>query len=57
MSESAAQKDEHAVSRAFIERATEFLLGDYLPKIERCLEKLTDEQILERARRYYRTAA
>src|SRR5215204_890693 len=38
-----------AVSRAFIERAEEFLLGDYLPKIERCLEKLTDEQIWWRA--------
>jgi len=33
------------VSKAFIARASEFLLGDYLPKIERCLEKLTDEQI------------
>src|SRR5215510_12463157 len=37
------------VSKAFIERASEFLLGDYLPKIERCLEKLTDEQIWWRA--------
>ena len=34
-----------AISQAFIARASEFLLGDYLPKIERCLEKLTDEQI------------
>jgi uncharacterized damage-inducible protein DinB len=32
-------------SRAFIERAREFLTGEYLPKIERCLERLTDEQI------------
>ena len=39
----------HSVSRAFIERAVEFLIGDYLPKIERCLEKLTDEQIWWRA--------
>src|SRR5215204_7584004 len=38
-----------AVSRAFIDRAKEFLLGDYLPKIERCLEKLPDEQIWWRA--------
>ena len=36
-------------SRAFISHATQFLLGDYLPKIERCLEKLTDEQIWWRA--------
>ena len=33
------------VSRAFIDHAIEFLTGDYLPKIERCLERLTDEQI------------
>ncbi len=38
-----------AVSKAFISRASEFLLGDYLPKIERCLEKLTDDQIWWRA--------
>ena len=37
------------VSQAFISRASEFLIGDYLPKIERCLEKLTDEQIWWRA--------
>lgn len=37
------------VSRAFIERAIEFLTGDYLPKIERCLEQLTDDQIWWRA--------
>ena len=41
--------DDHAVSSAFIKCAREFLLGDYLPKIERCLEKLTDEQIWWRA--------
>lgn len=39
----------NAVSRAFIERAIEFLTGDYLPKIERCLEQLNDEQIWWRA--------
>jgi uncharacterized damage-inducible protein DinB len=50
MSESATlQKDDHAIARAFIARASEFLLGDYLPKIERCLEKLTDDQIWWRA--------
>ena len=43
------KSDDHAISRAFIARASEFLLSDYLPKIERCLEKLTDEQIWWRA--------
>lgn len=41
--------DSSTVSQAFIARASAFLLGDYLPKIERCLEKLTDEQIWWRA--------
>lgn len=41
--------DDNAVSSAFIRCARDFLLGDYLPKIERCLEKLTDEQIWWRA--------
>ena len=36
---------ELATSRAFINHASNFLVGDYLPKIERCLEKLTDKQI------------
>ena len=43
------KSDDHAISRAFLACASEFLLGDYLPKIERCLEKLTDEQIWWRA--------
>src|SRR5829696_8403418 len=34
-----------SVSRAFIHRAIHFLSGEYLPKIERCLEQLNDEQI------------
>jgi uncharacterized damage-inducible protein DinB len=34
-----------SVSRAFIERAVEFLTGDYLPKVERCLERLNDQEI------------
>ena len=34
-----------SVPRAFIDRAIEFLTGDYLPKIERCLEQLNDQQI------------
>ena len=33
------------LSRAFIGQAREFLRDEYLPKIERCLEKLTDEQV------------
>jgi uncharacterized damage-inducible protein DinB len=33
------------VSRAFVQQARQFLRDDYLPKIERCLEKLTDQQI------------
>ena len=33
------------VSLAFIEKARELLKGEYLPKIERCVEKLTDEQV------------
>jgi uncharacterized damage-inducible protein DinB len=33
------------VSQAFIDRAIDFLTGEYRPKIERCLEQLTDEQI------------
>lgn len=41
--------DEHAIARAFLNRASEYMLGDYLPKIERCLEKLSDEQIWWRA--------
>jgi uncharacterized damage-inducible protein DinB len=37
--------DQTAVSQAFIQQAREFLKKEYLPKIERCLEQLTDEQI------------
>jgi uncharacterized damage-inducible protein DinB len=33
------------VARAFIDRASAFLSTDYLPKIERCLEQLSDDQI------------
>ena len=41
--------DDHATAAAFLNRASQYLLGDYLPKIERCLEKLSDEQIWWRA--------
>jgi uncharacterized damage-inducible protein DinB len=35
----------HNVSTAFINQAVDFLTSEYLTKIERCLEQLTDEQI------------
>jgi uncharacterized damage-inducible protein DinB len=38
-----------SVSQAFINCAIDFLTGEYLPKIERCLERLNDEQIWWRA--------
>jgi uncharacterized damage-inducible protein DinB len=41
--------EQNLVSKAFVDRALEYLLDHYLPKIERCLEKLTDEQIWWRA--------
>jgi uncharacterized damage-inducible protein DinB len=44
-----SKPDDHAIAEAFLKRASEFILGDYLPKIERCVEKLTDEQIWWRA--------
>lgn len=37
------------VSRAFIEEARQQLAQDYLPKIERCLERLSEEQVWWRA--------
>ena len=42
------QNSSSEVARAFIDRASAFLSHDYLPKIERCLEQLTDEQIWSR---------
>lgn len=39
----------HANGRAFLEEARHHLVRDYLPKIERCLERLTDEQVWWRA--------
>jgi uncharacterized damage-inducible protein DinB len=41
----AAADSKTEVSQAFIQQAREFLRDEYLPKIERSLEKLTDEQI------------
>jgi uncharacterized damage-inducible protein DinB len=37
------------VSEAFVVRARRLLSDEYLPKIERCLERLTEEQIWWRA--------
>lgn len=37
------------IGSAFIDQARKFLGNEYLPKIERCLEQLTDEQIWWRA--------
>ena len=37
------------VALAFIDQARKFLNDEYLPKLERCLEQLTDEQIWWRA--------
>jgi len=36
---------ESSVGEAFLAQARDFLKGDYLPKLERCLVELTDEQI------------
>ena len=36
-------------ARAFIAKARELLSADYLPKIERCLERLSDEDVWWRA--------
>jgi uncharacterized damage-inducible protein DinB len=38
-----------ATGRAFLAEARHHLAEDYLPKIERCLERLTDEQVWWRA--------
>ena len=40
------------VSQSFIAEARRLLGEDYLPKIERCLEKLTDEQVWWRPKQY-----
>ena len=46
MSTNASQpRQDTSVGAAFVERARDFLLNDYLPKIERCLDQLSDEQI------------
>lgn len=37
------------IAQTFIAQARSYLSGDYLPKIERCLEQLSDEQVWWRA--------
>ena len=49
MMQTPARTSDLEISRAFIASASRFLTSDFLPKIERCLEKLTDEQIWWRA--------
>ena len=41
--------DSPTAGRDFIQQASDFLLTEYLPKIERCLEQLKDDQIWWRA--------
>jgi uncharacterized damage-inducible protein DinB len=36
---------EPGVARAFIQKARELLREEYLPKLERCVERLTDEEV------------
>ena len=48
MTTPAAQADP-AISAAFISQARYLLREEYLPKIERCLEQLSDEQVWWRA--------
>lgn len=42
---SPAEMSGSGASHAFIQNARDFLRQEYLPKIERCLERLTDEQV------------
>lgn len=49
MTKPQAEIESAGVSESFIQNARELIASQYLPKIERCLEKLTDEQIWWRA--------
>ncbi|MCM3872558.1 MAG: DUF1572 domain-containing protein [Pyrinomonadaceae bacterium] len=40
---------EDVVARAFVQQARQFLCSEYLPKLERCLNTLSDEQVWWRA--------
>lgn len=39
------EQSQSEVSRAFIAKARSLLMTDYLPKIERCLERLSEQEI------------
>jgi len=39
------EEQSHAVASAFIAKARSLLMTDYLPKIERCMERLQDEDV------------
>jgi uncharacterized damage-inducible protein DinB len=43
------EQTDSVAARIFIAKARELLMTDYLPKIERCMEKLTDEAAWWRA--------
>jgi uncharacterized damage-inducible protein DinB len=43
------QTDTSMISRAFVDQARNFLGEEYLPKVERCLGQLSDDQIWWRA--------
>ncbi len=43
------EKQMSSVGASFLKESRSLLLGDYLPKIERCVDLLTDEQIWWRA--------
>ncbi|MDQ2974908.1 MAG: DUF1572 domain-containing protein [Acidobacteriota bacterium] len=43
------ESNEKTVSVAFIQESRRLLKEEYLPKIERCLERLTDQQIWSRS--------
>ena len=45
MSPASKSVNETAVGLAFVDHARNYLIHHYLPKIERCLEKLSDDQI------------
>lgn len=49
MSDGEERRAGEDVARAFVSEARRLMLGEYLPKIERCLERLGDEQVWWRA--------
>src|SRR3954470_11509489 len=49
MTKSGASNHVDETAQAFIAQARALLAGEYLPKIERCLERLSDEEVWWRA--------